>query len=97
MTMEENPRHNHQDETHFATSFTALAELRNEGVLTDIILVSDDKCEIRAHKLVLMAASEYFRLMFKSCYVEADLDTLPLPGKDKKALPRLWAAAAVSA
>ena len=86
MTMEENPRHNHQDETHFARSFTALAELRNDGILTDIVLVSDDKCEIRAHKLVLMAASEYFRLMFKSCYVEADLDTLPLPGNDKKVL-----------
>ena len=81
MTMDENPRHNHQDETHFASSFTALAELRSEGTLTDIRLVSDDKCEIRAHKLVLMAASEYFRIMFKSCFAEADLDTLTLPGK----------------
>ena len=82
-TLEEeaNPCHNHQEESHFVTSFTNLAELRSQDILTDITLVSDDKCEIRAHKLVLMACSEYFRIMFKSCYAEADLDSLAMPGK----------------
>ena len=33
-----------------------------------------------AHKIVLMAASEYFRTMFKSCYEESKCDKLVLPG-----------------
>ena len=79
--MDENPCHNHQEKSHFASSFTNIAELREQDILTDITLVSDDKCQIRAHKLVLMASSEYFRIMFKSCYAEADLDSLAMPGK----------------
>ena len=79
--MEENPCHNHREKSHFASTFTNIAELREQDILTDITLLSDDKCQIRAHKLVLMASSEYFRIMFKSCYAEADLDSLAMPGK----------------
>ena len=71
--------HNHLDSSHFATSFSTLRDLRAEDVLTDISLVANDKCT-RAHKLVLMAASDYFRTMFKSCFCESGLEILELPG-----------------
>lgn len=89
-----NPSHNHWEEGHFAASFTVLAQLRREDILTDISLTPagtalplQDKCiesnfaQVRAHKLVLMAASDYFRTMFKTCFLESDLDTLTLPGR----------------
>ena len=79
--------HNHWEGKEFARqNFTVLDQLRREDVLTDIALVTEDsvKCiTVRAHKLVLMAASEYFRTMFKSCFAESDLNQLPLPGNKK--------------
>ena len=41
---------------------------------------ADDGLEVPAHKIVLMAASEYFRTMFKSCFNEAGLSSLDLHG-----------------
>ena len=74
--------HNHLDETHFSSSFMVFAQLRNEDVLTDITLKAgdDEGLQVTAHKLVLMAASEYFRTMFKACFSEANTDTLCLHG-----------------
>ena len=39
---------------------------RNEEYLHDVTLVSDDQCQITAHKLVLSASSDYFKNIFKS-------------------------------
>ena len=74
--------HNHLDETHFSSSFMVFAQLRNEDVLTDITLKAgdDEGLQVTAHKLVLMAASEYFRTMFKACFSEANTNTLCLHG-----------------
>ena len=73
--------HNHLDESYFSNSFMIFAQLRDEDILTDITLKADDGgLEVCAHKLVLMAASEYFRTMFKSCFCEADLGILNLHG-----------------
>ena len=74
--------HNHLDETHFSSSFMVFAQLRNEDVLTDITLKAgdDEGLQVTAHKLVLMAASEYFRTMFKACFSEANMNTLCLHG-----------------
>ena len=75
--------HNHCEGIDFACqNFAVLDQLRREDILTDIALVTDSN-ECRAHKLVLMAASEYFRTMFKSCFAESDLNQLPLPGNKK--------------
>ena len=74
MSLEQPPFHSHFQEGHFTTSFTALDQLRKEDVLTDITLVAAENLsclpvrEVRAHKLVLMAVSDYFRTMFKSEY-----------------------------
>ena len=74
MSLEQPPIHSHYQEGHFATSFTALDQLRKEDVLTDITLVAAENLSclpvrtVRAHKLVLMAVSDYFRTMFKGGY-----------------------------
>ena len=39
---------------------------RNEDYLHDVTLVSDDQNQVRAHKLVLSASSEYFKNIFKN-------------------------------
>ena len=38
--------------------------LRNEEYLQDVTLVSDDDCQVKAHKLVLSASSSYFKKIF---------------------------------
>ena len=35
---------------------------------------------VPAHKMVLIAASDYFRTMFKTCYKESRCEKLVLPG-----------------
>lgn len=77
--------HNHCEKSHFANSFSVLGELRQEGTLTDITLKVNDNNNVlaasaKAHKLVLMAASDYFRTMFKACFTESGLDSLSLHG-----------------
>ena len=68
--------------SHFAQSFMVLEQLRGDDIMTDITLIADDNCTtVKAHKLVLMAASDYFRTMFKACFTESDLQQLPLHGK----------------
>ena len=37
---------------------------RHEDYLQDVTLVTDDHCKVSAHKLVLSAASEYFKSLF---------------------------------
>ena len=39
---------------------------RNEDYLHDVTLVSDDYHQVSAHKLVLSACSEYFKIIFKN-------------------------------
>ena len=39
--------------------------LRLEESFTDVTLVSDDHCMIKAHKLVLIASSQYFHNLLK--------------------------------
>ncbi len=71
----------HSEADHFKESFAILADLRREDVLTDVTLKTmASASEVRAHKLVLMSASDYFRTMFKSCFCEAGLDSITMPG-----------------
>ena len=41
-------------------------QLRNEEYLNDVTLVADDHKHFYAHKLVLLACSEYFKNIFKN-------------------------------
>ena len=41
-----------------------LNSMRGEGLLTDVILVSEEGQEIKAHKNILAASSPYFYTMF---------------------------------
>ena len=50
-------------QTNVANSFR---KLRNENDFYDVTLVSDDKQQISAHKIVLSASSEYFKSILKS-------------------------------
>lgn len=77
--------HHHLATDYFAQGFAVLSELRQEGTLTDVTLTACD-ANVQAHKLVLMAASDYFRTMFKACYTEANSDHLSLPGVDPSLL-----------
>ena len=43
----------------------ALRSFRNEGYLTDVTLVSDDRKLFPAHKLILTTASDYFEKLFR--------------------------------
>ena len=51
---------------------SSFENLRNEDYLHDVTLVSDDNCEIFAHKLVLSACSEYFKNIFKNRKVQTE-------------------------
>ena len=50
-------------QTNVANSFR---KLRNEDDFYDVTLVSDDRQQVSAHKIVLSASSEYFRTILKS-------------------------------
>ena len=50
-------------QTNAANSFRIL---RNEDDFYDVTLVSDDRQQVSAHKIVLSASSEYFRTILKS-------------------------------
>ena len=84
MSDEEPHFYNHFQEGHFTASFTALDQLRKEDILTDISIVAaeNDNCTVRAHKLVLMAVSDYFRTMFKSEYISITLQLLHINVKN---------------
>ena len=50
-------------QTHVSKSFGLL---KNEEYLHDVTLVCDDNSQISAHKLVLSACSEYFKILFRN-------------------------------
>jgi len=60
----------------------------NKGVLTDVTLVCDGK-ELKAHKVLLAAASDYFSAMFTGGMLEADMDRVEIQGVDAVALELL--------
>ena len=50
-----------------ANASKSFSLFRSESYLHDVTLMSEDYCEVSAHKLVLSASSEYFRNIFKKC------------------------------
>ena len=65
--------------TSFRKQFmTYLWEMRGEGILTDITLRLPDDTVMPCHKIVLMAASPFFRTMFKSGLKESSEEEVTL-------------------
>lgn len=73
---------------HTSEAFQNMEELRSEGKLCDITLVVDGK-EIRAHKLVLAASSQYFRSMFAGDMIESRSSRVELKDVDPDAIELL--------
>jgi sacsin len=65
-------------EVYTSSLTSSLVELRRTGVLLDVTLETDDG-DIRAHKLVLAAASEYFERQFSGRW--SNTDTVHLRGE----------------
>lgn len=69
--------------------FHELRNLRQFGVLTDITLKSGD-CEVKAHRCVLAASSDYFRACLTSSMKESELNcVIELPLIDGDSLYRI--------
>lgn len=56
-----------------------LKELRKNGFMTDIILVSSDEREFKVHKLILISNSIFFKNMFTTGMQESSLKKIELP------------------
>ena len=62
---------------HSSDAFERLAEFRDNGLLCDLLLCVGDK-EIPAHRVILAAASPYFRAMFLGKLAESCQDRVAL-------------------
>ncbi|XP_043244358.1 kelch-like ECH-associated protein 1B isoform X2 [Amphibalanus amphitrite] len=60
-------------------AFKTMFKMRGDGLLTDVILELESE-EVRAHKLVLAAASPYFKAMFTSGLRESSMSSIKLQG-----------------
>ena len=62
---------------HYKQGFETMNALRHKGQLCDVILRADSQ-QFRAHKVVLAAASPYFKAMFCNSLREADMRDISL-------------------
>ncbi|XP_066272677.1 kelch-like protein 24 [Branchiostoma lanceolatum] len=68
--------------------FCRLQGLRSEGHLVDVTLCAEGK-EIRCHRLVLSACSDYFHAMFGGAHSESKKDKIEIGGVSAEALQLL--------
>jgi len=68
----------------FPEIFSQLSKLRQNNELCDISIIVGDKA-FRAHKIVLISASPYFKAMFLSGLAESVSDTVTLQNIDPEA------------
>lgn len=68
-----------------ATNVRELNRMREEGVLTDVTLVADDK-EFQCHRAVLAASCPYFKAMFSAGLRETNQTAIKLYGVAREAM-----------
>lgn len=78
----------YNNNNHSRDAFEGLAEFRELGLLCDILLCVEDK-EIPAHRVILAAASPYFRAMFLGKLAETTKDRVSLYEMDGVAVELL--------
>ncbi|XP_078700744.1 kelch repeat and BTB domain-containing protein 2-like isoform X1 [Branchiostoma floridae x Branchiostoma belcheri] len=71
----------YQDESYLRGFLGAVGDLQKEGALQDVVLEVEDR-RFPCHRLVLSAASHYFRAMFTSDMAERHQNTVVLQGLD---------------
>ena len=54
-----------REEKVFRGQFKSFSDFRKDGILTDVVIIVPGHPEIKAHKMVLAAASPFFQAMFK--------------------------------
>lgn len=69
-------------------SFQAMDMMRSHQMLTDVIVEVGDET-FHAHKVILAAASPYFKAMFTGGLREADMNRVKLQGLSPTAMARL--------
>ncbi|AGU99822.1 m140R [Myxoma virus] len=65
----------------------AVKNLRDKDALCDVTLITDDNVQIRAHKLILSAASTYFEYMFSHDFIEKDRNVIDVCVEYRALLP----------
>ncbi len=81
-----NTNHIHENHKYKLNFFTELYSLYKSQLLTDVSLVCGAETSIRCHKIVLSAFSPYFRAMFSSGFMEAELNEIQMPATDRQTL-----------
>ena len=74
---------------HFQQIFDKLNKLRGEDDFSYVTLEADNGVNVRAHKLILAAASPYFESMFKPSFQESDQNKIKLTDVSGGSLPAL--------
>ncbi|CAG5108166.1 Oidioi.mRNA.OKI2018_I69.chr1.g3665.t1.cds [Oikopleura dioica] len=74
-----------QDEETMRSQFKSFSHFRKDGILTDVVIAVPGHPEIKAHKMVLAAASPFFEAMFKSGLRESSSDRVEMPEIDYEA------------
>ena len=81
---DKNDYHWYKPKDYFLDIFSQLSKLKNNDQLCDISIAVSDKL-YRAHKIILISASPYFRAMFLSGLSESHKDTVVLQDIDSEA------------
>ena len=78
----------HRSEIRIKESFRKMAEFRQQGQFTDVVLVAGDK-EIKAHKIVICSLCDYFSAMFTGELAETRQNVVTINNIEPEALEAL--------
>lgn len=74
---------------HFVDAFKRIVQIYNSEQLCDVVLVCKNDFRIRAHRVILSSASDYFHAMFTNNLSESfksEIEMLNMDGYALKAL-----------
>ncbi|KAJ7994188.1 hypothetical protein DPEC_G00263320 [Dallia pectoralis] len=81
-------RQTYRSRAHSCSLLGGLLGLRQGGILFDVVLLVEDR-PIKAHRILLAASCEYFRLMFAGGLRETHLTEIPVYGVTYTAMSKL--------